>query len=72
MKVLIEIPEHIYIHAKETTEDSLDETSAMRAIANGTPITGNGICDLCKRQEMDTIAVCFHCMAELKGVNNAD
>lgn len=38
MKVLIEIPEHVYEHAKETSEDSIDETTAMRAIANGTPL----------------------------------
>ena len=37
MKLLIDIPEHIYEHAKETTEDSRDEFDAMRAIANGTP-----------------------------------
>ena len=36
MKLLIDIPEHIYEHAKETTEDSRDEGEAMRAIANGT------------------------------------
>ena len=36
MKLLIDIPEHIYEHAKETTEDSRDEFDAMRAIANGT------------------------------------
>lgn len=36
MKLLIDIPEHIYEHAKETTEDSNDEFDAMRAIANGT------------------------------------
>lgn len=35
MKLLIDIPEHIYEHAKETTEDSRDEFEAMRAIANG-------------------------------------
>lgn len=37
MKLLIDIPEHIYEHAKETTEDRRDEFDAMRAIANGTP-----------------------------------
>lgn len=36
MKLLIDISEHIYEHAKETTEDSRDEFDAMRAIANGT------------------------------------
>lgn len=66
MKILIEIPDHVYEHAKDITEDSIDETTAMRAIANGIPITDGGICDLCKRQEMGTLAVCFHCMAELK------
>lgn len=67
MKLLIEIPEHVYEHAIETTEDSIDETTAMRAIANGTPITGNGICDLCKCQTLGFMAVCYHCCAELKG-----
>ena len=66
MKILIEINDDIYEHAKETSEDSRDEFNAMRAIANGTPINDGGICDLCKLQEMGTIAVCFHCMAELK------
>ena len=37
MKLLIDIPEHIYEHAKEMSEDSRDEGEAMRAIANGTP-----------------------------------
>lgn len=36
MKLLIDIPEHIYEHAKESSEDSRDEFDAMRAIANGT------------------------------------
>lgn len=67
MKLLIEIPEHVYEHAIETTEDSIDETTAMRAIANGTPITDNGICDLCKCQTLGFMAVCYHCCAELKG-----
>jgi rubrerythrin len=35
MKLLIDIPEHIYEHAREMTEDSRDEGEAMRAIANG-------------------------------------
>ena len=44
MKLLIDIPEHIYEHAKETTEDSRDEFDAMRAIANGSqPRTGRWI-----------------------------
>ena len=35
MKLLIDIPEHVYEHAKEESEDSRDEGEAMRAIANG-------------------------------------
>ena len=43
MKLLIDIPEHIYEHAKEESEDSRDEGEAMRAIANGSPISkGHG------------------------------
>ena len=38
MQIVIDISEHIYEHAKETTEDSRDEFEAMRAIANGTPL----------------------------------
>ena len=36
MKIVIDIPKHIYEHAKEQSEDSNDEWDAMRAIANGT------------------------------------
>ena len=38
MKIVIDIPKHIYEHAKEESEDSYDEWDAMRAIANGTPL----------------------------------
>ena len=38
MKILIDIPKHIYEHAKEQSEDSNDEWDAMRAIANGTSL----------------------------------
>ena len=70
MKILIEINDDIYEHAKETSEDSRDEFNAMRAIANGIPIMDGGICDLCKCQEMGAMAICFHCSAELKEGNN--
>ena len=66
MKILIEIPENVYEHAIESSEDSQDEFNAMRAIENGTPINDGGICDLCKCKEMGLMAVCFHCSAELK------
>ena len=36
MKILIEIPDYVYEHAKESTEDSRDEANAIKAIANGT------------------------------------
>lgn len=35
MKLVIEIPDHIYEHAKNCSEDSYDEWDAMRAIAKG-------------------------------------
>jgi hypothetical protein len=38
MKIVIDIPKHIYEHAKEQSEDSNDEWDAMRAIANGIPL----------------------------------
>ena len=66
MKILIEIPETVYEHAKETSEDSSDEFNAMRAIANGAPIYEGGICDICKLKESGMLAVCFHCNAVLK------
>ncbi|MBQ5901143.1 MAG: hypothetical protein IIW86_04695 [Clostridia bacterium] len=38
MKLLIDIPLHVYEHAKEGTEDGNDEFTAIRAIENGTPL----------------------------------
>lgn len=35
MKIVIEIPDHVYEHAKNISEDSNDEWDAMRAIAKG-------------------------------------
>lgn len=43
MKILIEITNDIYEHAKETTEDSNDEFNAMRAISNGKPINNDPV-----------------------------
>ena len=67
MKLLIEIPVYVYEHALEHSEDSTDETRAIRAIEKGLPINDGGICDLCKCQDLGTLAVCYHCFAELKG-----
>lgn len=41
MNVLVNISDEIYRHAKDGSEDSNDEWNAMRAIANGTPISDN-------------------------------
>ena len=38
IKLVIEIPQEVHEHAKNTSEDRTDEYSAMRAIANGTPL----------------------------------
>ena len=38
IKLVIEIPQEVHEHAKNYSEDSTDEYSAMRAIANGTPL----------------------------------
>lgn len=47
MKLLIDIPEHIYEHAKEGSEDSRDEFDAMRAIANGSQESRSEIPNTC-------------------------
>lgn len=38
MKIVIDIPDHIYDHAKSISEDSNDEYEAMRAIEKGTDL----------------------------------
>lgn len=38
IKLVIEIPQEVHEHAKNTSEDRTDEYSAMRAIANGIPL----------------------------------
>jgi hypothetical protein len=57
MKLLIDIPEHIYEHAKEGSEDSRDEFDAMRAIANGSQESRSEIPNTCgdaiSRQAVD-------------------
>lgn len=35
MKLVIDIPDHVYEHAKSMSEDGNDEYDAMRAIAKG-------------------------------------
>lgn len=51
MKIVIDIPQYIYEHAKEQSEDSNDEWDVMRAIANGTPLPkGHG--DLIDKEKL--------------------
>lgn len=51
IRIVIDIPKHVYEHAKERIEDSNDEWDAMRAIANGTLLLkGHG--DLIYRSEV--------------------
>lgn len=38
VELVIKIPDEVYEHAKEQSEDSYDEWDAMRAIANGIPL----------------------------------
>lgn len=38
MKIVIEISQEVYEHAKNNSEDSTDEYNSMRAISNGTPL----------------------------------
>lgn len=41
MRVIVEIDEEIYEHARTKSEDSNDEWNAMRAIANSIPLPAN-------------------------------
>lgn len=52
MKLIIDIDEIIYEHAKEHSEDSNDEWNAIRAIENGTPIPDND-CNNCEKAWTD-------------------
>ena len=63
MKLLIEIPEKTYHMINDNFYDYGDMNIIIQ---NGIPIKNGGICDLCKNQELGTIAVCFHCTASLK------
>lgn len=38
MKLIIDIPDYVYEHAKEYTEDSRDEGVVMDAIRKGAPL----------------------------------
>lgn len=38
MQIVIDIPDYIYDHAKEYSEDSRDERITMNAVKNGIPL----------------------------------
>jgi hypothetical protein len=66
VRILIDIPDHVYEHAVESTEDSRDEWDAMRAIAEGMKL------DDIKEQlkelaDFDTVDILVDIMRILKG-----
>ena len=79
MKLVIEIPDHIYEHAKNRSEDSYDEWDAMRAIAKGLPklhgkwiewINGYYVCSNCDvtvtKEEAEDFYYCPKCGSDNK------
>lgn len=71
MKILIDIPDHVYEHAVESTEDSRDEWDAMRAIAEG--ITLDDIKEQLKAlADFDTVDILVDVMRILKGGNDGE
>ena len=75
MKILIDIPEEVYEHAKEHSEDSRDEGWAMRAIEKGKVrgswepnlrfgmYSGESMyyCDRCRGQSNKKTRFCSNC-----------
>ena len=71
MKILIDIPDHVYEHAVESTEDSRDEGDAMRAIAEG--MTLDDIKEQLKElADFDTVDILVDVMRILKGGNDGE
>ena len=54
MTLLIEIPDEIVKHARERSEDSNDEWSAMRTIASGIQIVGVTLNEILEDKLNDT------------------
>ena len=71
MRILIDIPDHVYEHAVESTEDSRDEGDAMRAIAEG--MTLDDIKEQLKEfADFDTVDILVDVMWILKGGNDGE
>ena len=71
MRILIDIPDHVYEHAVESTEDSRDEGDAMRAIAEG--MTLDDIKEQLKKlANFDTVDILVDVMRILKGGNDGE
>lgn len=71
MKILIDIPDHVYEHAVESTEDSRDEGDAMRAIAEG--MTLDDIKEQLKELvDFDTVDILVDVMRILKGGSDGE
>lgn len=71
MRILIDIPDHVYEHAVESTEDSRDEWDAMRAIAEG--MTLYDIKEQLKElADFDTVDILVDVMRILKGGNDGE
>ena len=71
MRILIDIPDHVYEHAVESTEDSRDEGDAMRAIAEG--MTLDDIKEQLKEfADFDTVDILVDVMWILKRGNDGE
>lgn len=71
MRILIDIPDHVYEHVVESTEDSRDEWDAMRAIAEG--MTLDDIKEQLKGlADFDTVDILVDVMRILKGGNDGE
>lgn len=71
MRILIDIPDHVYEHAVESTEDSRDEWDAMRAIAEGMALYDIKE-QLKELADFDTVDILVDVMRILKGGNDGE
>lgn len=71
MRILIDIPDHVYEHAVESTEDSRDEWDAMRAIAEGMTLDDIKV-QLKELADFDTVDILVDVMRILKGGNDGE
>lgn len=60
MKMLIELSEEIKDIIDRNGTNEIVIEALWQAVKKGTPIKDGGICDICKQQELGTLAICFH------------